>query len=238
MPLLNNCALISSASQADDVTSRKACPGLLYMPQSFDSSPTPTNLFRSLSREHQTASSSSCYGEHLQRDPCLKHIFKTTTCWPMTAYAILLDDDDDDVVSLTSSDPAASALLGSTQEEQEMSEKAEAEPSQSSCPAYNKLLKVMEVMAKKVAPWGRLNERFLSDHNPPAQVSLPFLPDLHTEIEKVTSYLNGKAYTAASQAYQADLLKDLDKGQGLFPDEVPDVRHTIDLTLRATKQAA
>ncbi|KAL1258967.1 hypothetical protein QQF64_009544 [Cirrhinus molitorella] len=42
---------------------------------------------------------------------------------------------EDDVVSLTSSDPGASALLGSTQEEQEMSEgeEAEAEPSQSSC---------------------------------------------------------------------------------------------------------
>ncbi|RXN12724.1 Transposon Tf2-6 poly [Labeo rohita] len=67
-------------------------------------------------------------------------------------------------------------------------------------------------------------------------------PDTVSEVRSflgmVTSYLNGKAYTAASQAYQADLLKDLDKGQGLFPDEVPDVRHTIDLTLRATKQAA
>lgn len=32
---------------------------------------------------------------------------------------------------------------------------------------------------------GRLNESFLSGHNPPAPVSLPFLPDLHSEIEKV-----------------------------------------------------
>lgn len=31
---------------------------------------------------------------------------------------------------------------------------------------------------------GRLNEPFLSGHNPPAPVSLPFLPDLHTELEK------------------------------------------------------
>ncbi|KAL0188425.1 hypothetical protein M9458_015524, partial [Cirrhinus mrigala] len=58
-----------------------------------------------------------------------------------------------------------------------------------------------------------------------------------------TSRLNGKAYPAAGQAvgalhtmvvlqaYQADLLKDLDKGQGLSPE----VRHTTDLTLRATK---
>ncbi len=53
---------------------------------------------------------------------------------------------DDDAISLTSSDPAASALLGYAQEEQEMSEgeKVETEPSQSSCPAYDELLEVME----------------------------------------------------------------------------------------------
>ncbi len=55
-------------------------------------------------------------------------------------------DDDDDAISLTSSDPAAGALLGYVQEEQEMSEgeEAEAEPAQSSCPAYDELLEVME----------------------------------------------------------------------------------------------
>ncbi|KAL0150309.1 hypothetical protein M9458_054417 [Cirrhinus mrigala] len=53
---------------------------------------------------------------------------------------------DDDAISLTSSDPAASALLGSTQEEQEMSEseEAEAEPCLISCPAYDELLEVMD----------------------------------------------------------------------------------------------
>ncbi len=40
------------------------------------------------------------------------------------------------------------------------------------------------------------------------------------------------------QAYQADLLKDLYNGQGLSPDEVAELRHTTDLALRATKQAA
>ncbi|KAI2653751.1 Lamina-associated polypeptide 2, isoform alpha [Labeo rohita] len=214
---------------------------------------------------------------------------------------------DDDVISLTSSDPAASALL---QEEQEMleGEEAEAEPSLISCPALDLPWK----RAREVAPRGRLDERFLSDHNLPAQVSFPFLPDLHTEIEKiwrrpyssrihnfphsnyaniagmrehgyqrlppveetlasylslgkvtslktpslpsiplqVTSRLNGRAYAAAGQAvgtlhtmavlqaYQADLLKDLDKGQGLSPDEVAELRRTMDLALRATKQAA
>ncbi len=53
---------------------------------------------------------------------------------------------DDDAISLTSSDPAAGALLGYAQEEQEMSEgeEVETEPSQSSCPAYDELLEVME----------------------------------------------------------------------------------------------
>ncbi|KAL1274520.1 hypothetical protein QQF64_027334 [Cirrhinus molitorella] len=53
---------------------------------------------------------------------------------------------EDDVVSLTSSDQEASALLGSTQEEQEMSEgeEAEAEPSQYSCPANEERLEVID----------------------------------------------------------------------------------------------
>ncbi len=34
------------------------------------------------------------------------------------------------------------------------------------------------------APPGRLVERYLSGHKPSAQVSLPFLPDLHTEVER------------------------------------------------------
>ncbi len=66
--------------------------------------------------------------------------------------------DDDDAISLTSSDPAASALLGYAQEEQEMSEggKVETEPSQSSCPAYDELLEVIErAMARLDLPWKR-----------------------------------------------------------------------------------
>ncbi|KAL0161325.1 hypothetical protein M9458_045050, partial [Cirrhinus mrigala] len=99
--------------------------------------------------------------------------------------------EDDDVISLTSSDPAASALLGSTQEEQELLDEMQPESSQTSCPTYDELLEIMECATakldlpckrvQKVVPWGRLDEHFLSDHNPPAQVSLPFLPDLHSE---------------------------------------------------------
>ncbi len=201
-------------------------------------------------------------------------------------------------------------------------EEAETELSQTSCPAYEELLEVMEratarlhlpwERTKMAAPPGRLDERYLSGHKPPAQVSLPFLPDLHTEVEREwkkpfssrihrfqhtsyaniarmresgyermppveetlasylsmgdtaslkvpslpfkslqdTSRLNGRAYAAAGQAvallhtmavlqaYQADLLKDLDDGQGLSPDEVAELRRTTDLALRATKQAA
>ncbi len=231
--------------------------------------------------------------------------------------------DYDDAISLTSSDPAASALLGYAQEEQEMAEgkEVETELSQISCPAYKELLEVMErATARLDLPWernkmvalrGRLDERYLSGHKPPAQVSLPFLPDLHMEVKKEwkkpfssrihrfqhtsyaniarmresgcermppveetlasylsmgktaslkvpfltskplqdTSRLNGRAYLAAGQAvaslhtvavlhaYQADLLKDLDNGQGLSPDEVAELRRTTDLALRATMAA-
>ncbi len=64
--------------------------------------------------------------------------------------------DDDDAISLTSFDPAASALLGYAQEEQEMSKGEEAEPAQSSCPAYNELLEIMErATARLYLPWKR-----------------------------------------------------------------------------------
>ncbi len=76
------------------------------------------------------------------------------------------------------------------------------------------------------------------------------VPSLPSKPLQDTSRLNGKAYAAAGQAvaslhtmavlqaYQADLLKDLDNGQGLSPDEVAELRRTTDLALRATKQAA
>ncbi|ROI69465.1 hypothetical protein DPX16_14405 [Anabarilius grahami] len=105
---------------------------------------------------------------------------------------------EDDVLSLTSSDPAASALLALSPREQEVAdEEEEGEPSETSkppCPAYVELLEVMEHASGRLQqPWDRvkkgtarerLDERFLSVHNPAAPVSLPFLPDLHVEIEK------------------------------------------------------
>ncbi len=59
---------------------------------------------------------------------------------------------------------------------------------------YDELLEVMEHATVRLAlPWkwakmvvrrGHRDERYLSGHNPPARVSLPFLPDLHAEVEK------------------------------------------------------
>ncbi len=42
----------------------------------------------SLSGEWDTASSRGHYGEHRQHDPCLKHTYENTTCWPVTAYDV------------------------------------------------------------------------------------------------------------------------------------------------------
>ncbi len=40
------------------------------------------------SGERDTASPRGRYGERRQRDPCLKHTYKNTTCWPATAYDV------------------------------------------------------------------------------------------------------------------------------------------------------
>lgn len=64
---------------------------------------------------------------------------------------------------------------------------------------------------------------------------------------KNTSRLYGRAYVATCQAgaslhtmavcqaYQANLLKDSDQGQGLSPDAVSELHSTTDLALHATK---
>ncbi len=64
----------------------------------------------------------------------------------------------------------------------------------------------------------------------------------------VSSALVGKRYTAAGQAgaclhtmamlqaYQADLLKELDEGEQISSSDVGELRRTADLALRATKE--
>ncbi len=92
---------------------------------------------------------------------------------------------EEDVLSLTSSDPAGSALLAHGQEWADEDEEDISEPSQPVCPAYDELLDFMErATARLDLQWrhekggvarSRLDERFLSGHNLPAPVSLPFL---------------------------------------------------------------
>jgi hypothetical protein len=158
----------------------------------------------------------------------------------------------------------------------------------------------------------KLDERFLRVKPPPPRRSLPFFPDLHTEVSRswakpfsarlfvpasanfgnvaelnergyremprveqtLASYLSpgaasslkaptlptkplrstsslvGRGYAAAGQAgaclhtmavlqaYQADLLKELDEGEGPSRDDIAELRRTADLALRATKETA
>ncbi len=128
--------------------------------------------------------------------------------------SILLEED---VLSLTSSDPAGSALLAHGQEwADEDEEENISEPSQPVCPAYGELLEVMEhATARLDLPWrhervgvarSRLDERFLSEHNLPAPVSLPFLPDLHNEIMKAWE----KPYSARIHRYKHNNYADIE----------------------------
>ncbi|KAI2662377.1 Transposon Ty3-G Gag-Pol polyprotein [Labeo rohita] len=156
-------------------------------------------------------------------------------------------------------------------------------------PQYEELLEVVtRAVAKLSIDWpaeplvepqkSKLDERFLRSRPPPARRSLPFFPDLHTEVSRswnspfssrlfipasynygyvaglderglrVTSALVGKGYTAAGQAgacphtmsvlqaYQADLLKELDEGEEIKDSDISELRRTADLSLRATKE--
>ncbi|KAI2652402.1 Transposon Ty3-G Gag-Pol polyprotein [Labeo rohita] len=158
----------------------------------------------------------------------------------------------------------------------------------------------------------KLDERFLRSRPPSARRSLPFIPDLQTEVSRswsspfsarlfipasynygnvagldergyramprveqtlasylspgsasslkapalpskplrVTSALVSKGYTAAGlagaclhtmsvlQAYQADLLKELDEGEEINETDIVELKRTADLALRATKETA
>ncbi|KAL0191514.1 hypothetical protein M9458_014212, partial [Cirrhinus mrigala] len=75
-------------------------------------------------------------------------------------------------------------------------------------------------------------------------------PVLPSKPLRVTSALVGKGYTAAGQAgaclhtmsvlqaYQADLLKELDEGEEIKDSDISELRRTADLSLRATKETA
>lgn len=75
-------------------------------------------------------------------------------------------------------------------------------------------------------------------------------PALQSKPINTVSRMIGRAYAAADQAgatlytmvvlqeYHADLLKELDLGQGLSSEAVAELCRTTDLTLRVTKQTA
>ncbi len=94
-------------------------------------------------------------------------------------------------------------------------------------------------------------EDTLASHLSPSLVpswkSRPLLP---TKPCRTTSALIGKSYIAAGQAgmalhtmailqaYQVDVLKEMDEGTGLTPEAVKELRRATDLALRATKHTA
>ncbi len=75
-------------------------------------------------------------------------------------------------------------------------------------------------------------------------------PTLPSNPLRTSSVLVGKGYAAAGQAgsclhtmtvlqaYQADLLKELDEGEGVNAEDIKELRKTADLSLRATKETA
>ncbi|KAL0147760.1 hypothetical protein M9458_056936, partial [Cirrhinus mrigala] len=203
-----------------------------------------------------------CLGEEHARD-----VLEGAVCVHFAGEDELLADDDV-VSLTSSDPAASALLGPSQEEQDMLEgEEAEAEPSLISCPAYEELLEVMD-RATRIHNFPHSNYANIEgmrEHGyqkmPPVEETLasylsvgkasslktPSLPSIPLQ---VTSRLNGRAYAAAGQAvgalhtmavlqaYQADLLKDLDKGQGLSPDEVAELRRTTDLALRATKQAA
>ncbi|KAI2654668.1 enzymatic polyprotein [Labeo rohita] len=92
-------------------------------------------------------------------------------------------------------------------------------------------------------------EQTLASYLSPGSASSLKAPVLPSKPLRVTSALVGKGYTAAGQAgaclhtmsvlqaYQADLLKELDEGEEIKDNDIFEFRRTADLSLRATKEA-
>ncbi|CAM4592174.1 unnamed protein product [Leuciscus chuanchicus] len=93
-------------------------------------------------------------------------------------------------------------------------------------------------------------EETLASYLSPATASSLKAPSLPSKPVKYTSSLVHKSYAAAGQAaaclhtmsimqaYQAELLGDLEEGGGIGPDTVAEIRRATDLSLRATKETA
>ncbi len=223
--------------------------------------------------------------------------------------------------AVTSPRAAASVLLVSSSEEVDTGNVEHFAPPLS--PQYEELVEVITRAAAKLSlDWpaerpvepqrGKLDERFLRFQTAPPHRSLPFFPDLHTEVSRswgkplsarlfvplsdyygnvagtsergyramprveqtLASYLSPDAASslkaptlptklcahrqhwwargtraagqagsclhtmAVLQAYQADLLKELDEGEGFGVDDICELCRTADLSLRATKETA
>ncbi len=90
-------------------------------------------------------------------------------------------------------------------------------------------------------------EQTLAGYLSPGVASSLKAPVLHSKLLRVTSALVGKGYTAADQAgaclhtmsvlqaYQADLLKELDEGEQVSSNDILELRRTADLALHAIK---
>ncbi|KAL0204540.1 hypothetical protein M9458_002558, partial [Cirrhinus mrigala] len=93
-------------------------------------------------------------------------------------------------------------------------------------------------------------EQTLASYLSPEVASSLKAPVLTTKPLCTTSALVCKGYSAAGQAgaclhtmavlqaYQADLLKDLDEGDEIKKDDITELRRAADLSLRATKETA
>ncbi len=93
-------------------------------------------------------------------------------------------------------------------------------------------------------------EQTLASYLAPGAASSLKAPVLPTKPLRGSSALLGKGYAAAGQAgaclhtmavlqaYQADLLKELDEGEQISSSDVGELRRTADLALRATKETA
>ncbi|CAM4721262.1 unnamed protein product [Leuciscus chuanchicus] len=107
---------------------------------------------------------------------------------------------------------------------------------------------------KDISHYGYLTmppaEETLASYLSPESSSSLKAPTLPTKPLKATSMMVGKAYTAAGQAagclhtmsilqaYQADLLRDMDDCEEVSADAIRELRRATDLSLRATKETA
>lgn len=114
------------------------------------------------------------------------------------SFTGLSDLFDQDALSLVSSDSVESMLLAPSSHAEVDEDSVCTEPSSASS-AYGEFLDVMARRhEKQEVTQGRLSRLFLSGHNCPSLMSLPFLPELHMEVNKSWK----KSYSACVFSFQ------------------------------------